>query len=187
MFAIYRILLSWRTYEYYYETDELPNPTNSPTQGLPNPRKIRSKARFGPLYPHQIIFRGLGLVLYRKRTTRNLTQPDSLQTPYYATVFIVQYCRSFPTVCIVRFVSYLPHITVLNSTVRIYLTGISYRPYPTIRILPFVPPTYRLILTVRVPYGSLVSPTVRSYPPTPACNGPGCPKRERASSDRRPP
>ena len=30
MFVIYGIMLSWKTYEYYYETDELPNPR--PTQ-----------------------------------------------------------------------------------------------------------------------------------------------------------
>ena len=55
-------------------------PTNSPTQGQPNPRQNRLKEAFGPLFcvtffPQQIIFRGLGLVLYRNRTTRNLTQP----------------------------------------------------------------------------------------------------------------
>ena len=26
VFAIYEILLGWKTYEYYYETDKLPNP-----------------------------------------------------------------------------------------------------------------------------------------------------------------
>ena len=30
VFAIYQILLGWKTYKYYYETDELPNPR--PTQ-----------------------------------------------------------------------------------------------------------------------------------------------------------
>ena len=57
-------------------------PTNPPTQGQPNPWKIRLKVAFGPLFPTaKIIFRGLGLVLYRKQTTRILTQPDSAPTP----------------------------------------------------------------------------------------------------------
>ena len=56
-------------------------PTNSPTQGQPNPRKIGLKVAFGPLFfPQQIVLRGLGIVLYRKQTTRNPTQPNSLQS-----------------------------------------------------------------------------------------------------------
>ena len=50
-------------------------PSNSPTQGQPNPRKSRLKVAFGTLSRRQIVFRGLGLVLCRKQTTRNLTQP----------------------------------------------------------------------------------------------------------------
>ena len=57
-------------------------PSNSPTQGQPNPRKIRLKVASGPLFPTANIFRGLGLVLYRKQTTINPTQPNSAQTPY---------------------------------------------------------------------------------------------------------
>ena len=34
VFAIYQIMLGWKTYKYYYETDELPNP--SPTQPKEN-------------------------------------------------------------------------------------------------------------------------------------------------------
>ena len=37
----------------------------------------------GHFFPRQIFFRGLGLILYRKQTTRNPTQPNSPQTPYY--------------------------------------------------------------------------------------------------------
>ena len=49
-------------------------PTNSPTQDQPDPRKNRLKVAFSTtFFPQQIIFRGLGLVLYRKQTTRNLT------------------------------------------------------------------------------------------------------------------
>ena len=61
----------------YYETDELPNPR--PTQ----PKKNWVKSGVWATFSHsKRVFRGLGLVLYRKRTTRNLTQPNSLQTPY---------------------------------------------------------------------------------------------------------
>ena len=58
-------------------------PTNSPTQGQPNPTKIRLKVAFGPLFPTEMTFRGLGLVLYRKQTSRNLlvTQSNSPQPP----------------------------------------------------------------------------------------------------------
>ena len=57
-------------------------PSNSPTQGQPNPSNIRLKVAFGPLSPHsKYFFRGLGLVLYRKQTTRKLTQSHSPRTP----------------------------------------------------------------------------------------------------------
>ena len=48
-----QILLGWKTYK-HYETD-----ATSPTQGQPNPRKIRLKVAFGPLFfPQQkTIFR----------------------------------------------------------------------------------------------------------------------------------
>ena len=60
--------------KYYYI---IMKPTNSPTQ-----EKIGLKVAFGPLFPTaNIFFGGLGLVLYRKQTTRNLTQPNSPQTP----------------------------------------------------------------------------------------------------------
>ena len=52
-------------------------PSNSPTQGQPNPRKIGFKVAFwATFFPQRIVFRGLGLVLYRKQTTRNLTRPN---------------------------------------------------------------------------------------------------------------
>ena len=34
VYAIYQILLGWKTYKYYYETEELPNPR--PTQPKTN-------------------------------------------------------------------------------------------------------------------------------------------------------
>ena len=68
--------LRWvgKTYKYYNETDELPNPR--PT----HPKKNRvTGVAFKPLFPTaNIVFRGLGLVLYRKKTTSNLT-PSSPQ------------------------------------------------------------------------------------------------------------
>ena len=59
-------------------------PTDSPTQGQPNPTKIRLKVAFGPLFffsPHrQYFFVRLGWdgidVYNRKRTARNPTQPN---------------------------------------------------------------------------------------------------------------
>ena len=57
-------------------------PTNSPTQGQHNPKKIRLKWHLGHFFPQQIFFRGLGLILYRKQTTRNPTKQNSPQTPY---------------------------------------------------------------------------------------------------------
>ena len=58
-------------------------PTNSPTKGQPNPRKNGLKVGFGPLlYHNKLFFRGLGLILYRKQTTRNPTQPNSPQATY---------------------------------------------------------------------------------------------------------
>ena len=59
-------------------------PTNSPTQGQPHPRKIRLKVAFGPLFSHsKQFFVVLRLVLYRKQTTRHLTQPSNPQNTLY--------------------------------------------------------------------------------------------------------
>ena len=63
-------------------------PSNSATQGQPIPRKITSKKRqLGHFSPRQ-----LGLVLYRKQTTRNLTQPHYPQTPYLRGTIIIRTC-----------------------------------------------------------------------------------------------
>ena len=43
-------------------------PTNSPTQGQPNPRKIRRKVAFGPLYPTARIFSWVGIVFFVDET-----------------------------------------------------------------------------------------------------------------------
>ena len=56
-------------------------PTRSPTQGQPNPRNIRLKVVFGPLFPTANNFSWIGIGLYRKQTTRNLTQPNPPRTP----------------------------------------------------------------------------------------------------------
>ena len=51
-------------------------PTNSPTQGQPKPTKNRFESGIlGHFFPQQMVFHGLGLVLCRKQTTRNLAQP----------------------------------------------------------------------------------------------------------------
>ena len=57
VFAIYQILLGWKTYRYYYETNELPNPMPPP-----NPRKIRLKWSLGHFFPTAYNFRELGLI-----------------------------------------------------------------------------------------------------------------------------
>ena len=62
--------------ENIYLVNNITKPTNSPTQGEPNPREIRLKATFwAAFFPLQITFRGLGLILCRKQNTRNPTQP----------------------------------------------------------------------------------------------------------------
>ena len=40
---MHQVLLGWKTYKYYYETDELPNPR--PTQN-----QEKSGEKFGPLF-----------------------------------------------------------------------------------------------------------------------------------------
>ena len=78
--AIYQLLLGWKTLEIL-----LWNRRFSSTQGQPKPRKIRWKVAFGPLFfspTATILLLGLGLVLYRKQTTKNPTRPNSPRTPY---------------------------------------------------------------------------------------------------------
>ena len=72
---IYQILLGWNTFEYFYETDERPNPR--PTQ--PNPRKIRSKVAFGPLFPTANIFSWVGIdSIYLIGNRLQETQPNQI-------------------------------------------------------------------------------------------------------------
>ena len=55
-------------------------PTNSPTQGHPNPRQIRLKVVTGPLFPRANNFWWVGNGFYtrsKNKATRNLTQPNS--------------------------------------------------------------------------------------------------------------
>ena len=69
----------------YFEVNIIMKTSNSPTQGQPNPRKNRLKSSIWvTFFPHSkyCIDIGLGLVLHRKQTTRNLTQVHSPQTPY---------------------------------------------------------------------------------------------------------
>ena len=72
VFATYLIMLGWETYYYYHETVELPNPR--PIQ--PKKKKVKSGI-WATFFPQQLFFRRLESVLYRKQTTRNLTQPNS--------------------------------------------------------------------------------------------------------------
>ena len=57
-------------------------PTNSPTQGQPNPRKIRLKVAFGPLFPTANIFSWVG-VGFMQETDYKKTNPMSPQTPHF--------------------------------------------------------------------------------------------------------
>ena len=52
-------------------TNIIMKPLNSPTQGEPNLRKIGLKSGIWATFPiaNTVVFRGLGLVLYRKQTT----------------------------------------------------------------------------------------------------------------------
>ena len=69
-----------------------PQPEANPTQG-----KLGQKWHLGHFFPQQIIFRGLGLILYRKQATRNPTQPNSPQTAYFRTDWYerVEPCSDF--------------------------------------------------------------------------------------------
>ena len=66
-------------------------PTNSPTLGQPNPRKISFKVTFGPFFAQKIFFRGLGLFFHRKKTTRHPNQPNYQQTPYWVVRHLMQW------------------------------------------------------------------------------------------------
>ena len=77
VFAIYQILLGRKTYEYSYETDELPNPR--PTQ--PKKSSVESGI-WSHFFPQQLIFRGVGIYfIYETDYKRNKpTQPNSANT-----------------------------------------------------------------------------------------------------------
>ena len=53
VFAIYQILLGWKTHKYHFETDELTNPRPIPKNSL--------IVAFGPLFPTAIIFSWVGI------------------------------------------------------------------------------------------------------------------------------
>ena len=57
-------------------------PTNSPTQGPTQPKNNQGKSGIWATFSQkQIFFRGMGLILHRKQTTRNPTQSNPPQTP----------------------------------------------------------------------------------------------------------
>ena len=63
-------------------------PTNSPTQGQPNPRKIRLKMAFGPLFATENIFSLVGIGFRGNR----LQEPNP--TNFFAnTVIVFQVAR----------------------------------------------------------------------------------------------
>ena len=65
VFATYQVLLGWKTYEYCYETEELP-------EGKPNLRKIsfEKKRHLGHFFPTANIFSWVGIYFIRE-TNRN--------------------------------------------------------------------------------------------------------------------
>ena len=81
VYSIYQIMMGWKTYKHDYEPDELPNPR--PTRPKKKQVKIGVWAAFPPR--QQILFRGLGLILCRKQTTR---KPKP--TKYSATTLLKQ-------------------------------------------------------------------------------------------------
>ena len=87
-------------------------PTSTPTQRQANPRKNRFKVAFWAALSHsKRCFRGLGLVLYRKQTTRNPTQPKCPQTLY---CFLCQNL-SLPS-------SALPYVASAAREKKVFLT-----------------------------------------------------------------
>ena len=74
-----KLCWGWKTYKHYYETDELSNPR--PTK--PKKKKVKGGIWATLFFAHRIFFfGGLGLLLYRKQSTRIPTQPNSWQTPW---------------------------------------------------------------------------------------------------------
>ena len=100
-FAIYQIVFGWKTYTYL--VNHAMKPTNSQTQGQPNPRKsIHVKSGIlGHFSPENLTFRGLGSVLCMKEATRKRTQPKSPQTPCFLFWFNArnQSPRKHPVFC----------------------------------------------------------------------------------------
>ena len=60
VFAIYQIMLSWKTYKYCRETDELPN--RRPTQ-QPEKKSVKSGI-WATFLPQRMVFRGLGFFFF---------------------------------------------------------------------------------------------------------------------------
>ena len=73
-------------------------PTNSPSQGQPNPRKSRLKVAFGPLFPTaNCFFRGLGLIFVWK-TDYKKPNPTKfpIKHPNCLLIYIYIVCMSDP-------------------------------------------------------------------------------------------
>ena len=107
------VILSWNR--------RTPQPKANPTQ-----EKNRLKVAFGPLFPQQIFFRGLGMVLCRKQTTRNPSLPSLRKHPSYSLpwntsrqLYSLRWIRlasyGLQRICVVRWVT-----TQEGSTVTLY-------------------------------------------------------------------
>ena len=91
-FAIHQILLGWKTYLRYYETDELPNPR--PTQPDKNRFNVAFWATFLPL--QQIFFVGRDCFYFRKQTTET-KKPDQILRKHPSTTTSTNQVRAHPT------------------------------------------------------------------------------------------
>ena len=90
VFAIYEILLSWKTCKYYHETDEPSNP------GPGQPKKEQVEVAFGPLFPtaNNFSWVRIGFILETDYKKLNRTNFFSAYTPLIG-VCVVHGCFSF--------------------------------------------------------------------------------------------
>ena len=112
VFAIYHIMLGWKTCKCYYETDELPNPR--PTQ----PKKKWVKSGLWATFPSAIFsWVGIDFIQERDCTKPKLNQILS-KTPYYFEIGMLP----APTCCLwgydAHMGSFLSHPITLSIRVR---------------------------------------------------------------------
>ena len=82
---MYQILVGWKTYT-RYQVNVIMKPTNPPTQGQLNPRKIRvNSGIWATFFPAANIFlMGWNWFYIGNRTTKNSTRPNYPQTPWWS-------------------------------------------------------------------------------------------------------